>query len=123
MATEGKPYDLKLRTKQFAISILQLIDELPKKKSTEIIAYQLGRSGSSVAANYRACSRAKSAKDFIHKLKIAEEECDETQFWLEVLIDGKFHDEPKTKELHSEATELVAIIVKSIQTARANSPD
>jgi four helix bundle protein len=123
MTVQGKPYDLKLRTKRFAIEILQLVDELPKKKSTDIISYQLGRSASSVAANYRASSRAKTTKDFINKLKIVGEECDEAQFWLEALIEGKFHDEAKTQELHKEATELVAIIVKSIQTARANFND
>jgi four helix bundle protein len=121
MSAEGKPFDLKLRTKIFAIDILRLIDELPKQKSTDIIAYQLGRSGSSLAANYRASGRAKSTKDFINKLKIAEEEADETQFWLDVLIQGKFHDTAKTQELYNEASELVAI--RSIQTARANSSD
>src|ERR1700722_14523808 len=98
-----KPYDLKIRTKKFAIEILQLVDELPKKKSTDIIAYQLGHSGSSVAANFRASQRAKSTKDFINKLKICEEECDESKFWLEVLIEGKFHDSPKTQGLLKEA--------------------
>lgn len=116
-----KPYDLKLRTKLFAIEILTLIDSLPRKKSTDIVANQLGRSGSSVAANYRASQRAKSARDFINKLKIAEEECDEAKFWMEILIEGKFYDSEKTRELLDESNELLSIIVKSIQTAR-NKP-
>lgn len=118
-----KPYDLKLRTKQFAIEILQLVDEMPKKKSTDIISYQLGKAGSSVAANYRATSRAKSSKDFINKLKICEEECDEAQFWLEILIEGKFHDVLRCKELLTESKELTAIIVTSIKTSRNNSQE
>lgn len=116
-----KPYDLKVITKQFAIAIMQLIDEMPNKKSTSIIGRQLGRCASSVAANYRASSRAKSTKDFINKLKIVEEECDEAQFWLEMLIEGNFYDAMKLKALHQEASELTAIIVKSIKTSRGNS--
>ena len=119
MAT--KPYDLKLRTKKFAIEILQFVDSLPSKRSANIIATQVGRSGTSVAANFRASQRAKSTKDFINKLKICEEECDETLFWLEVLTEGNFYNSTKASELMKEANELVAIIVKSIQTTRSNS--
>ena len=117
----NKPYDLKLRTKKFAIEILQFVDGLPNKRSTNIIANQIGRSGTSVAANFRASQRAKSTKDFINKLKISEEECDETLFWLEVLNEGGFYKSTKADELMKEASELVAIIVKSIQTTRQNS--
>ena len=117
----NKPYDLKLRTKNFAIEILQFTDALPNKRSTNIIANQLGRAGTSVAANFRASQRAKSTKDFINKLKISEEECDETLFWLEVLQEGDFYRSVRSEELIKEANELLAIIVKSIQTTRYNS--
>lgn len=117
---QPKPCDLKKRTKKFAIEVLQLIDELPKKKSTDIISNQLGRSGSSVAANFRASQKAKSTKDFINKLKISEEECDESKFWLEVLTEGGFYNSAKAQELLQESNELLAIIVKSIITTRQN---
>jgi four helix bundle protein len=122
MSNPKKPYDLKARTKLFAIEILHLIDDLPKKKSSSIISYQLGRSGSSVAANYRASQRAKSTKDFINKLKISEEECDESKFWLEILIESGLADTPQLRELLIEADELLAILVASIQKTRRNNP-
>jgi four helix bundle protein len=117
----NKPYDLKLRTKVFAIEILKFVDTLPNKRSTNIIANQIGRSGTSVAANFRASQRVKSVKDFINNLKISEEECDETLFWSEVLNEGSFYKSAKSEELIREANELLAIIVKSIQTTRQNS--
>ncbi len=68
---------LQNRTKSFAVRVFKMVEKLPKSKGTEIIAYQLIKASSSVAANYRAVCRAKSKADFINKLKIVEEEADE----------------------------------------------
>lgn len=111
---------MKIRTKQFAIEVLQFADTLPNKRSLNVIVGQLARSAPSVAANYRASQRAKSSKDFINKLKICEEECDETLFWLDIMREGNFHNSVKSVELAKEANELVAIIVSSIKKARNN---
>lgn len=85
---------------------------------TEIMRRQLLRSGTSVAANYRAASRARSRREFIAKLGIVEEEADETQFWLEVIRDCGLADPARVEPLAIEAGELVAITVSSIRTAR-----
>lgn len=70
--------ELKNRTKKFALEILKLVDELPHKRSLNIIGNQLGRSATSIAANYRAACKARSHADFISKIGIVEEESDES---------------------------------------------
>jgi four helix bundle protein len=70
--------ELKLRTKQFAINIIKLVEDLPNTKAGNTIGNQIIRSGTSVAANYRSACRARSNADFISKITIVEEECDET---------------------------------------------
>src|SRR5438132_12362007 len=79
--------ELKGRTKKFALRILDLADALPHTRSGNVIAGQIIRSGTSVAANYRPLCRAKSRADFINKTSIVEEEADESCFWLQLLID------------------------------------
>jgi four helix bundle protein len=81
--------ELKIRTRKFAIDILNFIDKLPNRKSANIIGGQLGRCASSVAANYRGACRGRSHAEFIAKLGIVEEEADESTFWLDVLCDTK----------------------------------
>ena len=76
---------VKKRTKQIGLAVIILIDELPNKTSAWAIAKQIVRSSTSIGANYRAACRAKSPADFINKLKIVEEETDETHYWLEIL--------------------------------------
>jgi len=108
--------DLKKRTKAFALRILKLVDALPKTTVGRALASQIVRSGTSIAANYRAGCRAKSTADFIAKMGIIEEEADETLFWLEsdlVLA-------TKLTAIKQEADELIAITVASIKTARRN---
>ena len=76
--------EIKRRTKQIGVQTILLIDALPNKPSAWVIAKQIARSSTSIGANYRAACRAKSTPDFINKLKIVEEETDETLFWLEI---------------------------------------
>jgi four helix bundle protein len=87
-----------------------------------VIAGQVIRSGTSVAANYRALCRAKSRADFINKTSIVEEEADESSFWLELLIDRGLLSTRRVQPLLSEANELTAIFVASRKTAIARSP-
>ena len=111
--------ELKDRTKKFAIAIVKLYESMPKTLPNKIFFGQLIRSGSSVGANYRAACRAKSTADFINKLKIVEEETDESIYFLELLMfsnDKKYHE--SLNELIKEGDKLLAIFVSSINTAR-----
>lgn len=110
--------DLKKRTKAFALRVLKLVDALPKTTSGRALGAQLVRSGTSVAANYRAARRAKSTAHFLSKLGDVEEEADETLFWLELLEESGIVPTKRLSALKKEADELVAIIVASINTAK-----
>ena len=112
--------DLKRRTKAFALRILKLVDALPKTTAGRALASQIVRSGTSVAANYRAACRARSTADFIAKMGIVEEEADETLFWLELLEESQLVPAAKLPAIKREANELIAITVASIKTARRN---
>jgi four helix bundle protein len=112
--------DLIRRTKAFALRILKLVDALPKTAAGRALASQIVRSGTSVAANYRAACRARSTADFITKMGIVEEEADETLFWLELLEESEFVTAGKLTAIKQEANELIAITVASIKTARRN---
>jgi four helix bundle protein len=112
--------DLKRRTKAFALRILKLVDALPKTTTGRALASQIVRSGTSVAANYRAACRARSTADFIAKMGIVEEEADETLFWLELLEESELVTAAKLTAIKEEANELIAITVASIKTARRN---
>ena len=112
--------DLKKRTKAFALRILKLVDALPKTTAGRALALQIVRSGTSVAANYRAACRARSTADFIAKMGMVEEEADETLFWLELLEESDLVTAAKLTAIKEEANELIAITVASIKTARRN---
>ena len=97
----------------------KMVEKLPKSKGAEVIAYQLIKASSSVAANYRAVCRAKSKADFINKLKIVEEEADESMFWLELIGDLELIHKRLLKELIKEADELVSIFTAALKTSKA----
>lgn len=111
------PVALKERTKTFALRIIKAVDALPKTTSGRAIGGQLIRSGTSVAANYRATCRARSRAEFIAKIGVVEEEADESAFWLELIAQAGLLPEVKTSSLHHEATELTAIMAASRITA------
>ncbi|HEX2535447.1 MAG TPA: four helix bundle protein [Chitinophagaceae bacterium] len=110
--------ELKGRTKLFAIKTARLIQELNQSNINRAYCAQLVRSSSSVGANYRAARRAKSRADFINKLKIVEEELDESQFFLELLLEFNSRKSTELKELISEAETLLKIIVATINAVR-----
>jgi four helix bundle protein len=112
--------ELKARTKQFALRVIKLVAALPKNVEGRAVANQLVRSGTSVAANYRAACRARSRTEFIAKMGVVLEEADETQLWLELIIDAKLLPPKRVQSLLSEADELVAIFVTSRKSASAN---
>jgi four helix bundle protein len=112
--------ELKSRTKHFALRTIRLTGSLPKSRIADIIGKQLLRCSTSVGANYRAACRAKSSADFIAKMGIVEEECDECIYWMELLIESGIVKEHDLKELMDEANRLLAITVTSIKTARTH---
>jgi len=113
--------ELKDRTKAFALRTLKLIDTLPETRSGRVLAGQLGRSGTSVGANYRAACRSRSTAEMISKLSVVEEEADESAFWMELIADHGLMPAPKVTALMQEADELTAIMVASRRTLQARN--
>ncbi len=112
--------NLQERTLLFCVRIIHMVENMPESKTTRIIAVQLLSSAISIGPKYRAACRPKSARDFISKLKIVEEETDQTLFWLELIEETNIFQPEKIKDLKKEANELLAIFVSSINTARKN---
>jgi len=110
--------DLRERMTVFAVRIVKMVDAMPQTVSGLAIARQIVRSGTSPSANYRAACLAKSEKDFINKLKMVEEELDETCHWLEIIMRSEMVKESRMKPLHQECCELLNIIAKSIVTTK-----
>jgi four helix bundle protein len=109
--------ELLQRTKQFALRIFKLVGALPQTIQGRAVAAQLIRSGTSVAANYRAACRARSKPEFVAKLGVVEEEADESAFWLELIMETNLLSATKVEPLLSEASEIVAIMASSKKTA------
>src|SRR5437667_6234327 len=114
------PQELKERTKRFALRVMRLVDALPKSAKGRALASQLVRSGTSVAANYRASCRARSRAEFISKIGVVEEEADETALWLELTIDSALLTEARVHPLLTEAGELVPIMAASRKSTLGN---
>ena len=111
---------LRQRTKRFAVSVFDLIDQIPQTPKGLVVQTQLAKAASSAAANYRAAQRARSRAEFISKLSISLEEIDESAFWLEFLPDTRLVPSEEVESLVQEANELAAIVVASRRTARKN---
>jgi four helix bundle protein len=112
--------ELKSRTKQFAVRVIKMVRVLPRDVVGREIGKQVLRSGTSVAANYRSACRARSTADFINKIKVAEEESDETQLWLELIIATELLPLKRVESLYKEAGEITAILTASGKTSRIN---
>lgn len=112
--------EMRERTMEFALRVLDVVDSLPNSQKGRNIANQLCRAGTSVAANYRAACRAKSRADFISKLGTVEEENDEVLFWLELVVRSGTLPESRLTPLMEEANEILSMVVASIRTAKRN---
>ena len=108
----------KARTKKLAVAIIKQVDKLPRSLATDVIGKQLLRSGTSIGANYRAACRAKSTPDMINKMKIVEEESDETEYWLELLVEAELVPQEQIKNIYKETDEILAMTVASLKTLR-----
>lgn len=112
--------ELRDRTKAFAVRIVRLYRSLSYKTDAQVLGKQLIRSGTGVAANYRATCRSRSKAEWIAKIGIVAEEADETVFWLEMLAECGIVPLKKLEALLKEAHELAAIFTASQFTARGN---
>ena len=113
-----KADELKDRTKQFAIRIVKMTQSLPRSDAARTLGRQVLRSGTSVAANYRATCRARSRAEFVAKLGVVVEEIDETVLWLELLADTGIVPPRRLELLLAEARQLLALFAASQATAR-----
>lgn len=111
-------YEVQKRAMKMALEVIKLTKVFPLSQESKVITYQIIKSSTSTAANYRSAGRAKSSKDFIAKLEIAEEECDETIFWLEMILEANHASFEQTQPIKQEVSEILAIIVASIKTAK-----
>jgi four helix bundle protein len=110
--------ELRRRSKAFAVRVVKLCRAMPHNLETRTVESQVLRSATSVAANYRAACRARTHPDFVSKIGIVVEECDETVFWLELLVDLEIFPAPRVQPLLREANELLAIFAASQLTAK-----
>jgi four helix bundle protein len=101
--------DLRERTKQFALRIIQLAAMMPRTREADIVARQMVKSGTSVGANYREATRARSKAEFSAKVGVVEQEADETLYWLEIVRECGWVNSELEGRLATEADELVAI--------------
>ncbi len=112
--------ELLQRTKTFALRVIKLVNALPNTTAGRTIGGQLTRSGTSVAANYRAACRGRSKAEFIAKLGTVEEEADESCLWMELIIESGLMEEKLVAGLLKEANEITAIMAASKISARNN---
>ena len=115
--------ELKLRTKNFSLMVIDLVERMPNSISIRVIANQIVKSGTSVGANYRAVCRARSDREFVSKMNIVLEEADETLFWIEIIMAKQWGSNLELEVIWKEGNELTAIFVSSLKTVndRINS--
>lgn len=105
-----QPEDLKIRTKRFALRVIRMYSELPKNDTVaQVLGRQVFRSGTSVGANYREASRGRSKAEFTSKIGDSLKEIEETEYWLELLVDSGCFPPPKMADLLDETRQLIAI--------------
>ena len=122
--TEGKqekPYDLKERSKQFALRIIRLYSALPKETAAQVIGKQLLRCGTSVGANYREANRSRTSAEFVSKQQIALQELDESMYWLDLITESEIIKPKLIEDLMAEANELYAIFITCVNNAKKKS--
>ena len=104
---------------QFALSIIEVYKLLVSEKKEFVLSKQVLRSGTSIGANIREAQNAESKMDFIHKLAIAQKECDETLYWLELLFKSNYLQQDKYDEMSGKAHEIIKMLRSSILTVKS----
>ena len=106
---------LEKRTKDFAVNIIQLSTTLPNTQESNVIRYQITKSGTSIGANYREANRARSIADFNNKIKICQSEASETQYWIEIIAEVGWKSWDNLKVVYDECSEFIAIFTSIIK--------
>ena len=115
-----EPKDLKVRTKAFALRVIRMYSKLLKHDTvSQVLGKQVLRSGTSVGANYREASRARSNAEFVSKIGDSLKEIEETEYWLELLLDSGCVPAPKMEALLDETRELIAIFTAIDKNAKS----
>ncbi|MEX1018458.1 MAG: four helix bundle protein [Litorilinea sp.] len=122
MRDEGVGSDLRGRTKHFALRILRLFAALPARTDAQVLGRQLVRSGTSVGANYREASRARSNAEFVAKVGDVLKELDETAYWLELLAESQILPLERLAALQDECDQLIAIFTTIVKKVKARTP-
>lgn len=120
MGEISENWDLRKRTKRFALRIIRLYSSLPQAGAAQVLGRQVLRSGTSPGAHYREACRARSVAEFISKMEGGRQELDETAYWLELLAEGHIVPSKRLADLLEETQELMAIFASSIKTAKQN---
>lgn len=115
--------ELEVRTKQFALDLIDLVERLPAGRAGDVVGRQLLRSGTSIGANYREANRAESKNDFIHKVGISTKEAAETEFWLELVTESKHLRTSGSNDVLAESRELLAILISIGRNSKKNTPE
>jgi four helix bundle protein len=118
---QNEEKDLRDRTKDFALRIVEVFSVIPKTAEAQVLGKQVLRSGTSVGANYREAYRGRSKAEFIAKCGDSLRELEETAYWLELLVDGKMVPSEKLSALRQECDELIAIFVTIVKRSKATS--
>ena len=113
--------ELEVRTKQFALDLIDLVERLPVGRAGDVVGRQLLRSGTSIGANYREANRAESKNDFIHKVSISTKEAAETEFWLELVTESEHLETTGSAEVLSESRELLPILTSIGRNSKNSS--
>ena len=115
--SEGKSI-IKVKSFLFAVRIVRMYQYLVETKREFVLSKQLLRSGTAVGALVREAQNAESLKDFIHKLGIAQKECDETSYWLELLKETEYITDKEFESINNEAIALLKMIRSAIITSK-----
>ena len=99
--------DLKIRTKEYSLSVIRLFAALPKRTETQVLGRQLLRAGTSVGAQYREATRGKSTADFISKIEGSLQELEESEYWLKLLAESVFYPDERLRALRKETGDLM----------------
>jgi len=113
--------ELLQRTKSYALRVIKVVQALPRDDVAKVLGKQLLRAGTSVGANYRSACRARSGADFVGKLKMVEEEGDESLDWMELLVESGILPQRRLAALMREGDEILSIVVSAIKTMRTTA--
>ncbi|MGI5914656.1 MAG: four helix bundle protein [Bacteroidales bacterium] len=120
---DGKPNIIKDKSFELAITIVGVYRYLQEERNEFVLSKQLLRSGTSIGANVREAVNAESTKDFIHKMSIAQKECDETMYWLELLKSTGYIDSKQFDKIKNQANEIYKILKSIIITTKQKKPN